>query len=209
MTLANEIPSLVSSALSPTLNDVQNNLVQAFSSLMSQPSEEPPLSGSPSDDSFTTHLTSFRVNNMVARPRVGRSGSRSGLGTGIASNSPRNSVDQPSLSTAAAGSPPTSSSDSPILSSRNSVDSSVASAPEPKSSPPISIDEVSSKRASCVSKTPSTPIIAIERFSDAFWKGWLRKKRVGTMGIKRRYVVVKPHRIEYYKDPSVCRSCSF
>jgi hypothetical protein len=167
---------------------------------MAQNPDEATSGTSPSEESFPSHLTSFRVGNMVARPRTGRSGSRAGPPGVVQNNSARNSLDQP---VQAGSSPGSSPSDPSPLDSKTGTDSARNSLSEAKPSPRISIDEQTTKRPSQPQKSTASQPQTIDRFSDAFWKGWLRKKRVGTMGIKRRFVVVKPHRIEYYKDPSV------
>eukprot|EP01122_Echinamoeba_exundans_P000994 TRINITY_DN10939_c0_g1_i1.p1 TRINITY_DN10939_c0_g1~~TRINITY_DN10939_c0_g1_i1.p1 ORF type:complete len:222 (+),score=32.15 TRINITY_DN10939_c0_g1_i1:181-846(+) len=170
---------------------------------MAQNPDDDASGTSPSDESFT-HLTSFRVGNMVARPRAGRAGSRAGLPGVAQNNSARNSLDQPAQAVASSGSSP---SDYSPLDTKAGTDSARNSISEAKSSPRISIDDPAAKRPSQSQKSASSQLQTIDRFSDAFWKGWLRKKRVGTMGIKRRFVVVKPHRIEYYKDPNDTDPC--
>jgi hypothetical protein len=47
------------------------------------------------------------------------------------------------------------------------------------------------------------PLIAAKDHEDAYWKGWLKKRHLGTHGSKRRYCVVKPTSLMYFASPDV------
>lgn len=167
---------------------------------MSIPEPVEPQAVSEDDEKFTASLMSFRVNNMVALPR-----SRIARNSGTNQEQPssaRSSVDLHVVSppvTAAEPKPPAGDTNQSATSptQRNSVSEEAKRNTSPAGSE-------SSQRASLSSaKPPPSPSVEIDRFPDAFWKGWLRKKRVGTMGVKRRFVVLKPGRLEYYRDPNV------
>jgi hypothetical protein len=44
---------------------------------------------------------------------------------------------------------------------------------------------------------------------DAYWKGWLKKRHLGTHGTKRRYCIVKPTCLMYFASPDVRSLFSF